>query len=73
MSLAVEDTQDDIPEACDGDGAPDGLGPLAASKVNQMQPRPSAEEDRAGVRLGLASDWVLVHVQCEQEVRVAAL
>ena len=56
VSLAVEDTEDDIAEASDGDGAPDGLGPLATSKVNQMEPRPSAQEDRAGVRLGLASD-----------------
>lgn len=42
MSLAVEDPEDDIAEASDGDGAPDGLGPLAATEVDQVQPRPSA-------------------------------
>ena len=42
MSLAVEDAEDDIAEASDGDGAPDGLGPLAATEVNQVQPRSSA-------------------------------
>ena len=73
MSLAVEDAEDDIAEAGDGDGAPEGLGPLATSEVDQMQPRPPAQEDGAGVRLGLARDRVLIHVQREQEVRVAAL
>ena len=73
MSLAVEDAEDDVAEAGDGDGAPQGLGPLAAAEVYQVQPRPPAQEDGAGAGLGLAGDRVLVHVQREQEVRVAAL
>lgn len=73
VPLAVEDPEDDIAEAGDGDGAPQGLGPLTTSEVDQMQPRPPAQEHGAGVRLGLARDRVLVHVQREQEVRVAAL
>ena len=56
VSLAVEDAEDDIAEAGDGDGAPQGLGPLAAAEVNQMQPRPASQEDGAGARLGLAGD-----------------
>ena len=73
MSLAVEDAEDDITEAGDGDGAAQGLCPLTAAEVNQMQPRPASQEDGAGARLGLAGDRVLVHVQREQEVRVTTL
>ena len=40
MSLAVEDAEDDVAEPGDGDGPAQRLRPLAASEVNQMQPRP---------------------------------
>ena len=40
VSLAVEDAEDDVAEPGDGDGPAQRLRPLAASEVNQMQPRP---------------------------------
>ena len=73
VSLPVEDPEDDVAEAGDGDGAPQGLGPLTAPEVDQVEPGPPAKEHGAGLGLGLAGDRVLVHVQREQEVRVAAL
>ena len=70
VSLAVEDAEDDVAEAGLGDAAPDRLGPLAPTEVNEMEPGPAAQQDGGA---GVVVDAVLVQVECEDQVRVSAL
>ena len=73
MSLPVEDAEDDVPEAGDRDAAAQGLGPLAAAEVYEVEPRAAAQEDVGGVGGLPVAHRVLVHVQREDEVGVATL
>ena len=74
MSLPVEDAEDDVPEAGNRDAAAQGLGPLAAAEVDEVEPRAAAEEDVGGVGgVRAVAHRVLVHVQREDEVGVPTL
>ena len=74
VPLPVEDAEDDVPEAGDRDAAAQGLGPLAAAEVYEVEPRAAAQEDVGGVGgVCAVAHRVLVHVQREDEVGVATL
>ena len=74
VSLPVEDAEDDVPEPRDRDAAAQGLGPLAAAKVDEVEPRAAAQEDVGGVGgVRAVAHRVLVHVQREDEVGVPTL
>ena len=57
-----------------GDAAAEGLGPLAAAEVDEVEPRAAAQEDVGGVGgVRAVAHRVLVHVQREDEVGVPTL
>jgi hypothetical protein len=72
MSLAVEYAEYDVSETGESDGASRSLGSVAVSEIDEVKPRPTSDDSSNSRILG-AVNGILVDVQREDEVRVAAV
>jgi hypothetical protein len=72
MSLAVEYAENDVSETGKSDGSSRSFSSVTVSEIDQVKPRPTSD-DASNSRILGAVDRVLVDMQREDEVRVAAV
>jgi hypothetical protein len=72
MSLAVEYAEYDVSETGKSDGSSRSFSSVTVSEIDEVKPRPTSDDASHSRVLG-AVDRVLVDMQREDEVRVAAV